>query len=57
MLHTPSTAQLKLLGTHPTHPMLIPFPAAFLISALATDLAFFATGDRLWAIASMRRPL
>jgi hypothetical protein len=38
----PSTAAVS---GHPIHPMLIPFPIAFLIGALATDLAFVGTGD------------
>ena len=41
------------LGTHPLHPMLIPFPVAFLVGALVTDLAFIATSDNFWARASM----
>ena len=41
------------LGTHPLHPMLIPFPVAFLVGALLTDLAFIATGDGFWARASI----
>src|SRR3954471_17500016 len=42
----PSTAAV---GGHPIHPMLIPFPIAFLCGALATDLAFWGTGDSFWA--------
>jgi uncharacterized membrane protein len=34
---------------HPLHHMLVPFPIAFLIGALATDIAFRATGDTFWA--------
>jgi len=45
-----STAKL---GTHPLHPMLIPFPVAFLVGGLATDLAFIGTGDGFWARASV----
>jgi len=45
-----STAKL---GTHPLHPMLIPFPVASLVGALVTDLAFIATDDSFWARASM----
>jgi uncharacterized membrane protein len=45
-----STAKL---GTHPIHPMLIPFPVAFLVGAFVTDLAFIGTGDGFWARASM----
>jgi len=33
--------------------MLIPFPVAFLVGALVTDLAFVGTGDGFWARASM----
>jgi uncharacterized membrane protein len=40
-------------GTHPLHPMLIPFPVAFLVGALVTDLAFVGTGDGFWARVSM----
>src|SRR5262249_26603410 len=35
------------------HPMLVPFPIAFLTSALVTDLVFWRTGDAVWAQASM----
>src|SRR4051794_34995513 len=45
-----STAKI---ANHPLHPMLIPFPVAFLVGALATDLAFVATGDGFWARASL----
>lgn len=45
-----STAKL---GTHPLHPMLIPFPVAFLVGTFVTDLAFIGTGDVFWARASM----
>ena len=45
-----STAKL---GTHPIHPMLIPFPVAFLVGGFVTDLAFLGTGDSFWARASM----
>ena len=46
---TPSTAAI---GGHPIHPMLVVFPIAFLVGALATDLAFWRTGDHFWALAS-----
>jgi uncharacterized membrane protein len=29
---------------HPIHPMLVPFPIAFLVGTLAPDLAFWGTG-------------
>jgi len=42
----PSTA--SILG-HPIHPMLVPFPIAFFIGALATDVAAWLSGDPFWA--------
>jgi uncharacterized membrane protein len=40
------------IGGHPVHPMLIPFPIAFLVGALATDIVFASTRDSFWAFAS-----
>jgi uncharacterized membrane protein len=40
------------IAGHPIHPMLVPFPIAFLVGALASDLAFWGTGDPFWARAS-----
>lgn len=37
---------------HPIHPMIVPFPIAFLVGTLATDLVFWGTGDAFWARAS-----
>lgn len=49
--HNPrSTA--KVAG-HPLHPMIVPFPIAFLVSALATDIGYLNTGNDGWATASM----
>jgi uncharacterized membrane protein len=45
-----STAQI---AGHPIHPMLVPFPIAFLVATLACDLAFWNTGNAAWAVASM----
>lgn len=42
----PSTAAI---AGHPIHPMLVPFPLAFLFSVVVTDLAQVATGDVFWA--------
>ncbi len=42
------------IAGHPLHPMIIPFPVAFLVTAFVTDLAFWATGSDGWAVASMR---
>ncbi len=45
----PSTA--AIFG-HPIHPMIVPYPIAFLTAALATDLAARATRDSFWGRAS-----
>lgn len=48
--HPHSTAKV---GGHPLHPMIVPFPIVFFISALATDLAYLNSGASGWATASM----
>ncbi len=49
--HNPrSTA--KIAG-HPLHPMLIPFPIAFFVATLATDILYLRTGRPGFADASM----
>jgi uncharacterized membrane protein len=45
-----STAQI---AGHPLHPMLIPFPVAFLGSTLVCDLLFSNTGNTAWSTASL----
>ena len=40
------------IAGHPLHPLLVPFPIAFLVGALASDLAFWGSGDLFWARAS-----
>ncbi len=42
----------KIFG-HPIHPMLIPFPMVFFISAFATDLLFLWNAEPGWPTASM----
>ena len=42
----PSTAAVR---GHPVHPMIVPFPIAFLTGALATDIAWLATRNAFWA--------
>lgn len=37
---------------HPLHPLLVPIPIAFFVSALVTDIAFVADGSQGWAEAS-----
>lgn len=41
-------SKASILG-HPLHPMIIPFPIAFLVGTLATDIVFAATRDPFWA--------
>jgi uncharacterized membrane protein len=43
-----STAQV---AGHPLHPMLVPFPIAFLVGTLVADIAFASTADVFWATA------
>src|SRR5918994_7662153 len=45
-----STAQI---AGHPLHPMLIPFPVAFLVATLVSDLIFWRTGNSGWSTASL----
>lgn len=40
------------IAGHPIHPMLVPFPIAFLVGALLTDIAYVKTGWAMWAFAS-----
>lgn len=42
----PSTAAV---AGHPIHPMMIPYPIAFLTSALVIDVAARRTGDPFWS--------
>ncbi|MFU0507631.1 DUF2231 domain-containing protein [Pseudaminobacter sp. NGMCC 1.201702] len=41
------------IAGHPIHPMLIPFPVAFLVATLACDLIFWRTGNAAWSTASL----
>jgi uncharacterized membrane protein len=41
------------IAGHPIHPMLIPFPIAFLVTAFVTDLVYWSTSTAIWATASM----
>lgn len=44
-----STARI---AGHPIHPMLVPFPIAFFVATLASDLLFWRTAEAFWATAS-----
>jgi uncharacterized membrane protein len=45
-----TTAQI---AGHPIHPMLIPFPIAFLVATFVCDLIFWRTGNSAWSTASL----
>lgn len=51
--YDPEIKSTASIAGHPIHPMLIPFPVAFLVGALATDIAFLVTDDGFWARASL----
>jgi uncharacterized membrane protein len=40
------------IAGHPLHPLLVPFPIAFLVGALVTDIAYVKSGWWMWAYAS-----
>lgn len=46
----PSTAAIR---GHPIHPMLIPFPMAFLTGAFGADVGYWLTADPFWARAAL----
>ncbi len=50
MANPQSTA--KIAG-HPIHPMLIPFPIAFFVSAFVCDLVYWQTSYVAWATAAL----
>jgi uncharacterized membrane protein len=41
------------IAGHPIHPMLIPFPIAFLVATFVCDLIFWRTGNSAWSTASL----
>ena len=41
------------IARHPIHPMVVPFPIAFLMIIVATDLAYLRTADEFWARTSL----
>ena len=45
-----STAQI---AGHPIHPMLIPFPIAFLVATFVCDLIFWSTRNPAWSTAAL----
>ena len=51
MAHDFPQSTARIAG-HPIHPMLVPFPIAFLVGALLTDVAYVQWGWATWAYAS-----
>jgi uncharacterized membrane protein len=41
------------IAGHPLHPMLIPFPIAFFVSAFVCDIVYWATANTEWATVAM----
>lgn len=41
------------IARHPIHPMVVPFPIAFLLAVVATDVMYLATDDPFWGRASL----
>jgi uncharacterized membrane protein len=41
------------IADHPIHPMLIPFPIAFLVATFVCDLIFWSTGNSAWFTATL----
>lgn len=48
-----STRSVIAIAGHPIHAMLISFPVAFLLGGLASDVAYWWTGDPFWARMSL----
>jgi uncharacterized membrane protein len=49
--HSGVRSNVHIFG-HPIHPILVPFPIAFLVGAAFTDVASLVTGDTFWSRAS-----
>lgn len=46
------TLSVARIGKHPLHPMMVPFPIAFLSAVPFTDIAYLRTRQRFWRKAS-----
>jgi uncharacterized membrane protein len=52
--YVPESTESKVaVAGHPLHPMLVTFPIAFLLGALATDLLYLYERDAFWARMSL----
>lgn len=41
------------IAKHPIHPMIVPFPIAFLVGALLADIAYWWTDNTFWSEAAL----
>ena len=48
-LSSPNLSSTARIAGRPVHPALVPFPIAFFVGALVTDLAYWRTADMMWA--------
>jgi uncharacterized membrane protein len=48
-VHPEGVKSTAAIAGHPLHPAVIPFPIAFLVGALLTDIVYAANGDDFWA--------
>jgi uncharacterized membrane protein len=54
MMHELEAAPSRAaISGHPVHPMIVPFPIAFLVGALFADLAFLSSADLFWSRAAV----
>jgi uncharacterized membrane protein len=51
MEHEPIPSKAAVKG-HPLHPVMIPFPIAFGVAVVFTDIAYWVDDSRAWAVAS-----
>ena len=52
-MRTPNPKSTAAVAGHPLHPMLIPFPVAFLVATFVSDLIYWQTGNAAWSTASL----
>ena len=46
-MHANPSSVARMAG-HPLHPMFVPFPIAFFVGALVTDLVYWRTASMMW---------
>jgi uncharacterized membrane protein len=50
---SPNPQSTAKIAGHPLHPMLIPFPVAFLVATFVCDVIFWRTGNPAWSTGSV----